>query len=184
MTRDWFDRQLSRLASLPNAPADTDGHWDALQDLPPQLFEAAISHALRTRAWFPVPVDLRRDCDAVSRRAVPSAVAPTSHLVPVDGQQIVTIRNPFGGADITLAIDRAYRADCDDCDDSGQVVFWCGAEKSTRWPWLYRRACERRDPHAAHDWAGTCPCVATNATIQRRRAAQGTRYAQDPERAA
>ncbi len=182
MTRPWFDAQMSRLAILPFAPDTMDGHWEALQDIPPQVLQPAIAIALKGRTKFPVPADLRADCDAVVRQQRPAAVHPTARIVPLEGGIPVEIKNPFGGPSIHLTVTDAYRADCDECDDTGMVLFWCGEPGPTMTPWTYRRDCGRRHAHGSHDWATQCPCVATNPTIQRKKAAQGQRFASEPEK--
>lgn len=183
MTPGVFQSQIERLRPLRFCPADFSAHWEALQDIPDELFTAAVSHAQRTRVEFPTPAELRADTDAVARRnARPQAVHPTSRLVPIEGTKPVTIQNPFGGAPITVQIAHEPDYDCTECDDTGMVKYWCGESQSTRWPWLYRRHCGRSQTHGDHDWAGPCPCVSTNPTIQRRKAAQASRYAQAPEK--
>jgi hypothetical protein len=178
-----FESQMERLRPLRFTPADFGSHWEALQDIPDELFTAAVSHALRTRAEFPMPAELRADTDAVARRqARPQAVHPTSRLVPIEGSIPVEIKNPLGGPSIHVHVTNEPRYDCTECDDSGMVKYWCGESPSTRWPWLYRRHCGRHHSHADHDWAGPCPCVPTNPTIQDRRARMAAKFSQEPEK--
>ena len=183
MTSAVFASQMERLRPLRFGPSDFGSHWEALRDIPDELFTAAVSHALRTRAEFPAPAELRADTDVVARRnGNRQAVHPTSRAVPIEGGIPVEIKSPFGGPSITLHVTETIRHDCDDCDDTGKVLFWCGDDASARWPWMYRRRCERRNPHGDHDWAAECPCVPTNATIQLRKAAQQQRFSQEPEK--
>ncbi len=187
MTSGVFKSQMARLNTLRFAPATLASHWDALQDIPDELFTAAVSLALRTRAEFPAPAELRADTDAVVRRQTPLAVPPTSFRVPVDGELKATIRNPFTddrSKDIVVTITETIPHCCDDCDDTGWASYWCGSGPSTMAPWLYRRRCDRQHPpsHPGHDWADVCPCAATNPAILRRKAAQAVRYASEPEK--
>lgn len=184
MTRDELDSQLSRLVVLKGMPGDTDAYWEALSDIPIEVFDLAMTHALKTRAWFPAPAEIRHDCDAAKPRR-PIAEHPTSRLVPLDGARIELIRNPFvpdGSADITVRVLADRSVHCADCDDSGTAQFWCGDGPSSRWPWMPRRRCERRNPHGEHDWATACACVAYNPVIQRRKEAQRATFAQPAEK--
>lgn len=183
MTRDELDRELGRMVVLKGMPGDSDVYWDALRDIPLDAIRAAVQHAVKTRAWFPTPAEVRHDCDAARPpRAV--MVPPTSRLVPRDGTRTEIIRNPFGGAPITVQVTQEYVPHCDRCGDTGMVKFWCGRVVSTRWPWLSVQRCQRRNEHGEHDWAGPCACVDTNPVIVRRKEAQRERYSQDPEKAA
>lgn len=186
VTLGVFQSQVDRLRVLRFAPADFNSHWEALHDIPDELFTAAVSHALRTRAEFPAPAELRADTDAVIRRQQPIAEHPTSRRVPIEGGIPVTIRNPFaetpGQGDLHLTITETIQHACDECDDTGRVTFWCGEDNRARRPWIYRRACDRRNPHGPHDWVAACPCVETNPVILARKAAQQQRFAQEPEK--
>lgn len=175
---------MARLYLLPFAPSDLEGHWEDLREIPEPVLEAGIVHARRTRTKFPVPAELRADCDAAARRSRPAAVPPTSRLVPIEGAKTVVIQNPFGGDPIVVQIVAEPEYSCEDCDDTGRVLFWCGETPSTRWPWLFMRRCDRRDPHGDHDYAQACPCVQTNRTIAARKEAALVRFSQPPERAA
>jgi hypothetical protein len=183
MTRDDLETQLGRLFILKGAPTDTEPYWEALRDIPVEVLAAGISHAIKTRAWFPAPAEIRHDCDAAKPKKA-MAVHPTSRMVPMDGAKTVTIANPFGGEGITVTITEEHQPWCDDCGDSGEVVMWCGDDLSQRWPWLPVAPCGRRHAHAPHDWARHCLCVERNPTILRRKEALRERYAQSPEKAA
>lgn len=191
VTRGVFESQMARLRVLRFPPADLAEFWAALKDIPDEPFTAGVGHATRTRGDHPVPAELRADVDAVARRVAPQAVHPTSRMVPIEGTVTAVIRNPLRGVDgkpgkgITVTVSSSYRPDCDDCDDSGHVLFWCGEPGPTKMPWTYIRSCERRHPDGwtgGHDWAAECPCVATNPTIQRRKAMQQQRFSSEPER--
>lgn len=179
MTREQFDAQLQRMVPLKAMPGDTDGYWEALQDIPNDVLEAAIGHALKTRAWFPTPAELRLDADAVRRRE-PLPAMPRPTVVDLEGVAYVEVRNPLGGPALRLAVTREWRRDCHACDDTGWAAFWCGPDLTDRYPWLRLRRCERADEHHPHEWVVVCGCIPTNPTIQRRKAA-GLRYAQEPE---
>jgi hypothetical protein len=173
---------MERLTSLRFPPAELENHWEALQDIPDELFTAAVSHAQRTRVDHPTAAELRADTDAVVRRTTPQAVHPTSRLVPVEGSIQVEIKNPFGGKSIFVHVTEEPAYCCTECDDTGMVSYWCGKAESKYMPWLYRRRCDRRHTHSDHDWAGPCPCADTNPSIQRKRAAVAAKYAQEPEK--
>lgn len=181
MLRDWFDDQMTRMQILKHMPADMSEHFKGLQDIPAPVLDEGISHAIKTRVWFPTVAELRADCDA-ARGARPVAVHPTSRLVPVEGSKTVHIANPFGGKGITVQVTKEPDYECEGCDDTGWAKFWCGASESTRMPWMTRGRCNRREPHFDHDWTDRCRCVATNSRIQERRAAQAAKYSQDPEK--
>jgi hypothetical protein len=179
-----MDKQLERLVVLKNMPGDSDAYWDALQDIPLDVFSEAMTHALKTRAWWPTPAEIRMDADVVARQSRPMAEHPTSRRVPLDGAVEVFIANPLGGKGITVKVTEDVRRDCEGCEDTGVAKWWCGDEPSSRWPWLLRRRCNRRDPHSDHDWAEPCGCVATNAVIQRRKAYAAAKFSQSPEKVA
>lgn len=179
MTRDQFDGAICRLSLLRGAPDDGDVHFAALKDIPADVFDAACEHALRTRTFFPVPAELRMDADATRRRPsfseperAPVYLAPVTHV----------IKNPFGGKDVTVIVDRDWKRDCDRCSDIGMRSWWCGAEPSRRFPDSPVQMCGRRGEHPAHEWVDRCDCVSWNPTIRRARAAQDTKYAHEPEK--
>lgn len=182
MNRDWFDSQMRRMGVLKFPPENVDEHYRGLQDIPPEVLDVGVSHALVTRSWFPTIAELRIDCDVANRQR-PRAVPPTSPEVPVEGGFPVFIKNPFGEGGISFMVTKEPWRDCDVCDDTGWAKYFCGEEPSRLMPWLTKRRCERRHTHADHDWAQACPCVATNRTIQQRRAAS-IRYSSDPEKVA
>lgn len=183
VNRDWFDTQMRRMVALKVLPESMDEHYKGMQDIPAQTLDDGITHAIKTRIWFPTVAELRADCDAVNT-ARPQAVHPTSRLVPVDGDLTVHIANPFGGKGITVKVTQVTRPECDACDDTGWVKFWCGGSVSARWPWMAVHRCQRRQAHAEHEWAGHCSCVETNSRIHERRTAQASKYSQEPERVA
>src|SRR5688572_12829409 len=76
MTREFMDVQLGRLVILRGMPGDTDGYFSALSDLPDDVFASGIDQALKTRTWFPVPAELRVDCDVVRSRTRPPENEP------------------------------------------------------------------------------------------------------------
>ena len=177
MTRAEMDQQLGRLVVLKGMPGETDDYFGALQDIPADLFTGAVNHALKTRTWFPVPAELRADCDAVVTRVrVLEPVVPHVDDLPVG--RSVEILNPFGGPPIHLIVTRDWHRDCETCADTGWSSRWCGdgaPEDSTR---LH---CERRFEHGPHEWVERCHCVEWNPTIKRRKEAM-LKYAQAPEK--
>lgn len=180
MTRSNFDLQMQRMVPLKAMPGDTDAYWEALQDIPDDVLIAAVGHALKTRAWFPTPAELRLDADVVRRRE-PLPAAPRPKVVSLEGATYVEIHNPLGGEPLRLAVTRDWRRDCEACDDTGWAAFWCGPDMTDRYPWLRLRKCDREDEHYPHEWVLVCGCIPSNHTIQRRKAA-GLRYAHAPER--
>ena len=51
---------MKRLSGLKFAPAEYDTHWEALQDMPNDAFETAVSVAQQVCEDFPSPAKLRR----------------------------------------------------------------------------------------------------------------------------
>jgi hypothetical protein len=179
MTRVWFDSQMERMLSLKAMPGDTDEYFAALSDIPDEVLMAAVSHALKTRTWFPVAAELRADADAVVRHR---EVEPEQFkLVDVKHARQVYIPNPFGGRGLTVVVTKEWRHDCDVCEDTGWAPRVCGMSAPEYLPEAIRRFCERRIPHGPHAWVERCACLKTNPTIQRRQAAQ-QRYSQSPEK--
>lgn len=73
----WFTHQMSRMADLRNAPSALHMWWEGLQGVPLEVLEAAVTHAIQTRQWFPSPAELRDDADlAVPARPVPPTSTP------------------------------------------------------------------------------------------------------------
>lgn len=179
MTRPEFDAAICRLSLLRGAPDDGDTHFSALQDLPSDVFDRAVTHALRTRSFFPVPAELRMDADVAARAARTVDLEP-ERVVKVTAETHI-IRNPFGGKDITVTVDREWHDDCDRCRDLGVRSWWCGAA-TTRYPDMPLMHCGRRGEHGPHEWVDACDCVDWNPTIRRRKAAQQKSYATPPEK--
>lgn len=180
MTRADFDAQIGRLIVLRGWPDHADEHFSALNDIPEPVFIAAIEHALKTRTWFPVPAELRADADVVSRRvAVPLDPEPEP---PAGEWTEHVISCQFGS--ITVKVNREWRYYCDTCNDGGKASRWCGDPKDAqRKPWYEIRTCDRRGPHASHEWVEACICVDVNPAIKRRKAAQLQQYASAPAKA-
>ena len=179
VTRDAFDVQLGRLIVLRGWPDSADEHFKALRDIPEPVFTAAVDLALRTRAWFPVPAELRADADIVARSlATPMEPEPE----PPAGEAMERfIANPFGGDGITVTVHREWRHDCDRCADTGRASRWCGDRTAPqRKPWYEIRTCDHRGEHGAHEWVETCVCVEWNPTIKRRNASQQQSYSKAP----
>lgn len=177
MTRAHFDLQIARLGVLKGCPDDGEEFFPALSDVPDDLFTAAVDRALKTRTWFPVPAELRLDCDAVRVR---SSVETVPHVVAELGEGLwVEIYNPFGGAPLRLLVTRDWKHDCDNCADTGWAMRWCAA----RLPHQSISICGRRFEHAEHFYAERCACLEWNPTIRRRKEAL-MKYAHAPERAA
>ena len=180
MTRELFDAQMGRLIVLRGWPDSVDEHFSALNDIPEDVFTAAVDQALKTRTWFPVPAELRADADVV-RRAV--YVPPPADEPPPEGEWVEhVISCQFGS--ITVRVNRDWSYYCDTCGDWGQASRWCGdPTASQRKPWYEIRTCDRRGPHFPHEWVEPCVCREWNPTIKRRKAAQETQYAKPAAKA-
>lgn len=179
MTREHFTIQIGRLIVLRNWPDDDTEWWNALRDVDPAVFEAGVDHALKTRTFFPLPAELRVDCEAVRVRVKPPQPAyPNVEDLPET--RVLEIPNPFGGPPLRITITREWRHDCDICWDSGWAPRWCGEASGAR-EWQTVTACGRRKEHIAHEFVEPCACMEWNPTIRRRKEA-GMKYAQGPER--
>ena len=167
MTLDTFNVQMGRLAGLKFRPADLTTHWEALNDLPDVVLEAAVSRAQRTRAEFPTPVELRQDADQVKPNALP--------VEPVEDRSIslaqpFTITVPEAGT--IVSVTREWKYYCDDCSDGGWFTVWCGDEKNpSHKPWYQLQRCERRAEHGSHKWMRRCVCYDMNPALVRKREA-------------
>ena len=168
MTRDDMDRALGRMVSLRNMPGETDGYWTVLQRIPDRLLEMAVDHALRTRTWFPTPAEVLTDCDAVRTRA--REPEPEQPMVDLADAEIRTITNPFDGRVVKIRVVRDWKYYCDDCDDTGQKLWWCGDRATCRWPWVESSNCGKRSGHAPHDFMQRCSCWYSNPALITKRA--------------
>lgn len=170
MTRALFDLQMKRLIGLRFAPETLDTHWEGLSDLPDDVLAAAVGRAVRTRADFPTPIELRQDADATRR--------PTGNLpdrsVPLDTPVTFTATLPASDLHVTIPVDRTWNFYCEACGDSGLREYWCGARFPLMLPGLEERSCERkicrRDGGSyGHAWAEPCACLDWNPEIKRRK---------------
>lgn len=179
MTAAHCDLQIKRLLVLKGIPEDVVEYFAALQDVPDDLFSKAVSHAIRTRHWFPTPAELRADCDAVTG---PVFYAPEPEITDlVGGGREVFLKNPFGGGGgITIRLSREWKFYCATCADSGWAPRWCGTQRPTHLD-APIQSCGRRREHDQHEWVDPCDCLSWNPTLQRRRAANA-KYAQPPEK--
>lgn len=173
VTRQHFDAEMGRLIVLRGWPDDIEGYWLPLCELPADVFTAAVDHALKTRTWFPVPAELRMDCDAatIARRATAS-IAPVPQVSELSEPRVLEIPNPFGGEPLRLKITREWRHDCDVCRDSGWAERTCQAHE-----------CGRRLEHRPHPFVERCACIEWNPTIRRQREAM-MKFAKTPEKVA
>lgn len=176
--REAFDLELGRLAVLPGMPGDSDAYWEALKDIPEPVFVAAVSHAIRTRKWFPVPVELRVDADAVRPRSTYQAPPQRKPVT----ETTFTFANRWGGKDITVTVTDAIQYECDACSDTGWEAVWCGPPAPSRKPWHESAVCTRVGVHPSHEWVRKCACWDTNTVLIRKREAQATYAAQREEK--
>ena len=157
MTREFMDAQLGRLVVLRGMPGDSDAHWDALADIPDDVFRAGVAHALRSRTWFPVPAELRLDCDVARTRTL-DPIYPQVEDLPV--AKFLEIANPFGGDPLKIRVTREWKHDCDSCSDTGWASQQCP-----------ETSCGRRFEHSQHEFVEQCSCIEWNPTIRRRKEA-------------
>lgn len=188
MTPDFFERQIERLKPLGEASDEfKDTYWGALRDIPPDVFEAAVTHALKTRVWFPKPAELRRDADhvAVTVRPVPAVEQRATELA-----QPFTITIPQIGS--VVSVQREWKYYCDKCHDGGWESVWCGSRavvlrEDTLFelakPWQESMRCDRRNEHGTHEWVRRCSCWETNPALVRKRESQ-RKYAETPGKVA
>ncbi len=139
MTRAFLEGQLARLGGLAFAPDTLDTHWEALQDLPEALLEAAVAEVQRESEAFPSPVAIRTIADRLRPRVL-ALPPPTA---------------------------REWTNYCDDCQDTGWRSWKCG--EYPRAPWLEAKHCGRHFEHMPHDWSAPCACAEHNPAIQRKR---------------
>lgn len=160
MTFTAFTTEMDRLAGLKFRPANLQTHWEALSDLADAELDAAITRAQRECEEFPAPKMIRAFVDDFRGRA---PVPPQEARFGRARKKVFQL--PDG---TELKIDREWTYYCDECSDCGWRSQWCGATKSPRYPWLDRMRCERKNEHDDHEWAGPCPCAATNPDVLRR----------------
>ena len=170
VTPEHCGAQIARLTILKGLPEDVEEYFTALADIPDERFTSAVSHALKTRQWFPTPAELRADCDLVGKVVAFSPPPGQRFEAVVGGGYTATFRNPFSGQELTVKVDRIWKFDCEDCEDTG----W----RSRQCPSI---ACERRHPHSAHEWVERCACIDWNPTIRRRKEATA-KYSQATEK--
>ena len=174
MTREQLEKHLGRLMVLRGVPAGTDSHWEALQDMPEDVFAAAVGYALKSREWFPVPAELRMDADQVRRDVRPMAPEEPRD-VPLEQPFTVTV--PHVGT--VVAIAREWRYYCDICSDGAWDSRWCGARTPATKPWQGDGDCGRHATHEPHEFVSRCACRDTNPALVRKRENQRA-YAEKP----
>jgi hypothetical protein len=181
VNRETFDAQMGRLIVLKGWPDSVEEYFPALVDIPDDLMPDAVTHALRTRTWFPAPAEVRADCDAIRRsRPVSSLPQPKVHELAGGGREVL-IANPFGGEPLRLLVTRDWTHDCEECSDTGWASRWCGEGRSGQ-PDVKSRHCGRTHlEHGAHEFVEKCACIDWNPTIKRRKEAQA-KYSSAPEK--
>lgn len=170
MTREQFDRILSRLSVLKFPPESTDGHWDVLQHETPTDLYTGVTRSLATRAWFPVPRELTDD--VIEARIAQMEAAPPDDTMSTPLPEPHTFHLP-DGTPIYVTHERPYT--CLVCSDSGWSEFWCGEAGPTMKPWDEYRHCGRSGVHVGHRFAVECPCAGTNKVILARKAREAIR---------
>ena len=157
MIREEFDAQVSRLSVLRNPPDDIEEWWRPLRGVPADRFAAAVDYALDTRAFFPMPSELRADVDATMPVTRPEPAPDRFRPAPRFSFDLV---NPASGVSKHIEIDRVWVHHCDDCHDTTRRSYWCGPNPAK--DWFEIRTCERTKPHGDHEWVGDCVCKPTN----------------------
>jgi len=176
MTREFLDAQLGRLIPLKGMPHNSDGYWDALNDIEGEVIEQAMTQALKSRVFFPTPAEVRMDCDQVAPRRLDGDTVYLPRQAP--DAFTATIRNPFTGVEHPVTVGLVWEDECMHCRDTGWTERFCGGPESRRDP----RECGRfgnRVCQYPHTYVIACLCIPTNKTIQRRREA-ARKYAQEP----
>lgn len=175
MTRDDFSAAFKPLRALRGWPMDGELakerlaiFWDQFQHADAESFARGCARAVKTRTFFPTPAELFADCEMAAPRETWTA---ERHVADVDAQ-IVYIPNSFGGEGLRLTVSKVWEYHCDDCDDGGQVSFWCGAIGPTRKPWQLTVPCGNREDHTGHEYVGRCACWDRNPALIRKRALQ------------
>lgn len=166
VTAEFFREQMARLNGLHFRPADLDSHWEGLRDLPDPVLERAVTRAIRTRADFPAPYELRQDADAT--RSTPPPQEDRGH----DLEEPVFLGTLPNGVPIHAR--REWTFYCDRCNDSGMQAFWCGPI-STRYPWMTARRCKIDNclrTRYEHEWVEACPCAQSNPAVLKRKERQ------------
>jgi hypothetical protein len=170
MTPAHCDAQLKRLRVLKGLPEDVVEYFSALEDVPDERFTLAVSHALKTRHWFPTPAELRADCDAVAAPAPPAREEARIEALVGGGREVVIVNPLNPSQQIRVKVHRVWKFDCLDCVDSGWRSHQCPSEP-----------CGRRFDHAPHEWVERCACIDWNPTIRRHKEANA-KYAKEPSK--
>ena len=165
MTRELLDAQLGRMVVLRGMPGDSGEYWEVFAAHDETAFSAGVSLALKTRTWFPVPAELRMDCQQASPAEIFQSVRDRE---PSGVLETHVVKNPFGGKDITVTVDRSWSYYCDVCSDMGRRSRWCGPVPSLT-PWQTIGHCDRRREHGTHEWVERCTCAETNPSLRRKR---------------
>lgn len=170
MTAEHCNFQLARLNILRGVPCEIYEYFGALRDVPDDVFSNAVSHAIRTRQWFPTPAELRVDCDAVAPSRLDES-DPQRQEPLGDGREVF-LKNPFAPGGITIKLGRDWQFDCVTCEDTGWATYQCP-----------ERYCGRKKDraHDPHPYMDRCECLTWNPTIRRRRSANA-KFAQAPEK--
>lgn len=170
MTWEFFERQMNRLRGLKFAPASYQTHWEALQDMPEVLLEAAVSKAQPALEEFPAPKMLKMFADLVRASVLPVVEEDRSYDNP--NPITLTVPIPHSDATVKIPLTRYWKYYCDRCGDTGWVSFWCGERPANTQDWLADRLCGRHKEHDAHGWSQPCGCVQSNPDILRRKERQ------------
>jgi hypothetical protein len=171
VTRESCVTAINKLRVLRGGPDSLDKlevYIEAFQHASAEDFERGCQRAVKTRTFFPTPAELFADCET----SAPRETWVADPLIKDVDAQIVHIPNPFGGKGLTLRVSKVWDYHCDDCDDIGQVSFWCGDAGPTKKPWQLVVPCGKRQEHTPHEYVTRCSCWERNPALIRKRAAQ------------
>lgn len=160
---------MGRLGVLRGMPSDSDAFWEVFAGVSIEDMERGVKHALKTRAWYPAPVELMQDIE-VSR---PRQTWVPPKPVDTDVARVVSIPNPFGGKGITVTVYRDWNYYCEKCSDGGFTSMWCHAGKGVPPPkdWMDVMRCGRGDHEDfyPHEWMQRCSCWDSNPALIKKR---------------
>ena len=167
MLRKEFEKELGRLACLRWPPADTDGHYTTLKDMPFADFHAAVTLALKSRSEFPTVAEILNDADAANLQ--PRTVIPFPQSVELETP--VKVKLPLTYTDkerqtfkqthkrepsthLLITHERAP-SNCEQCNDSGWEESQCPGDHRCGMP-----SCATTKYQ--HGYAKKCACWETN----------------------
>lgn len=169
VTRQAFDRHMTRLIGLKFPPDSLDTHWDVLAHIDEGILKAAVAEAQGLYDEFPSPRQLLACVASAERRA--ARLGPQEdRSTPLPEPIYYDVPN-YG----RIRINREWKYHCEDCSDSGWRNFACGEGLRVDVPMV---ACARDVEHPPHQWVTPCSCAESNPEVKRRRDKQAAMAAQ------